>query len=262
MNEIDSTEERLRIRVHGDADMPTLIYLPGLHGDWTLVTRFRLAIQDQVRFVEFTYPRTLEWSLADYADALEELLLENEIDRGWLLGESFGSQLAWPLAGAEKKFKAEGVILAGGFGRHPMRFGVTSAKAFCAGLPLPIITWALFFYAPFARFRFGNSPEALAGVKEFIARRTRVDKCAATHRLKLIANNDPSELAKNVKVPIHHLSGFWDPVVPWPMVWSWLKKYCPTYCGARLIGTADHNVLATGTEKAVQIICEWITAES
>jgi len=64
------TEERLRIRIHGDVGKPTLIYLPGLHGDWTLVTRFRLAIQDRYRFVEFTYPRTLEWSLEDYAEAI------------------------------------------------------------------------------------------------------------------------------------------------------------------------------------------------
>lgn len=139
-----------------------------------------------------------------------------------------------------------------------MKFGVDSAKVFCAGLPLRFITWALFFYAPFARFRFGNSPEALESIKEFIARRTMEDKCAATHRLKLIAENDPRELAARVNVPVYHLSGFWDPIVPWPMVRSWLKKNCPTYRGGRLIGMADHNVLATGIAKAVQIIESWI----
>ena len=40
----------LKMRVHGDASLPTLIYLPGLHGDWTLVSSFRAAIAGRVRF--------------------------------------------------------------------------------------------------------------------------------------------------------------------------------------------------------------------
>ena len=32
--------ERIQMRVHGVNDSPTLIYLPGLHGDWTLVSSF------------------------------------------------------------------------------------------------------------------------------------------------------------------------------------------------------------------------------
>jgi len=89
--------EELLVRVHGDASLPTLVYLPGLHGDWTLVTSFRAAVAGRVRFVEFTYPRTVTWSLEDYADAIESALIEHGIDRGWLLGESFGSQPAWRL---------------------------------------------------------------------------------------------------------------------------------------------------------------------
>jgi hypothetical protein len=32
--------ERIQMRVHGVNDSPTLIYLPGLRGDWTLVSSF------------------------------------------------------------------------------------------------------------------------------------------------------------------------------------------------------------------------------
>ena len=59
--------DALQMRVHGDASLPTLVYLPGLHGDWTLVSSFRAAIAGRVRFVEFTYPLTTTWSLDDYA---------------------------------------------------------------------------------------------------------------------------------------------------------------------------------------------------
>ena len=63
--------DRLQIRIHGDAALPTLIYLPGLHGDWLLVTRLRLAVAGRVRFVEFTYPNTASWSLDDFAREVE-----------------------------------------------------------------------------------------------------------------------------------------------------------------------------------------------
>ena len=91
--------DELKMRVHGDATLPTLVYLPGLHGDWTLVSSFRAAIAGRVRFVEFTYPRTTTWSLDDYARGIEEMLLAQGIERGWLLGESFGSMPAWQIIG-------------------------------------------------------------------------------------------------------------------------------------------------------------------
>ena len=92
--------ERLQLRFHGDARLPTLVYLPGVHGDWTLVSSFRAAVAGRVRFVEITYPRTLTWSLEDYAVAIQEALLSHGITRGWLLAESYGSQIAAALPDA------------------------------------------------------------------------------------------------------------------------------------------------------------------
>src|SRR4051812_32698640 len=106
--------EELQIRIHNPGGQPTLIYLPGLHGDWTLIGSFREAIGNRARFVEFTYPRTLTWTLDDYAVAIEEALKKAGITEGWLLGESFGSQIVWPLL-KRNRFKAQGAILAGGF---------------------------------------------------------------------------------------------------------------------------------------------------
>src|SRR5215831_3221612 len=96
-NDRKIVQETVQIRIHGGAASPTLIYLPGLHGDWTLVGSFRKALAGRVRFVEVTYPRTLDWSLDDYARGVEEGLAANGISDGWLLAESFGSQVAWPL---------------------------------------------------------------------------------------------------------------------------------------------------------------------
>ncbi len=115
--------ETLKVRIHGDdASKPTLIYLPGLHGDWPLVSSFRHEITNHVRFVEFTYPRTVTWSLGEYAQAVASALLENGITEGWILAESFGSQVAWTLVKEQSmkpELDIEGIILAGGFVKHP-----------------------------------------------------------------------------------------------------------------------------------------------
>ncbi len=292
--------EELQLRLHGDASLPVLIYLPGLHGDWTLVTSFRLALAGRVRFVEFTYPRTLAWSLREYADAIAGALLKQGINRGWLLGESFGSQIVWPMigrnvaatfrlrseartagsptqpegfgygvlpgggrsqtavTGIDPCFHADGVILAGGFVKHPLKWGVYAAGKFCHGVSLTWLTRFLFFYARFAPFRHRHAPETLAGIQEFVARRTELDKQAAVHRLRLVAANDARELARQVRLPVYHLSGMFDPVVPWPFVRPWLKQNCPGYRGSKIIWKADHTVLATAPKAAAEQVMQWM----
>ncbi len=273
-----SVVESLQLRLHGDASLPTLIYLPGLHGDWTLVTSFRLALAGRVRFVEFTYPRTLTWSLDEYANAIETALLEHGITHGWVLGESFGSQIVWPLLGRARNevrgvgvdaspslfaprtphFTPDGVILAGGFVKHPLKWGVYAAGKFCHGVSLTWLTRLLFFYAKFARFRHRQAPETLASIQEFVARRTELDKQAAVHRLRLIAANDPRELARQTHLPVHHLSGLVDPVVPWPFVRPWLEQNCPGFRGSKIILKADHNVLGTAPKAAAEQVMKWM----
>ena len=273
----ESSGERLQLRLHGDASLPVLIYLPGLHGDWTLVASFRTALAGRVRFVEFTYPRTLTWSLDDYAEAIEAALLEEGIAHGWLLGESFGSQIVWPLIAGGRgstrapldqggggtppsraAFRADGVILAGGFVKHPLKWGVCVAGSFCHGVSLTWLTRLLFFYAKFARFRHRQAPETLASIHEFVARRTELDKQAAVHRLRLIAANDPRELARQVRLPVCHLSGLFDPVVAWPFVRPWLKRNCPGFCDSKIIWKADHNVLGTAPKAAAEQVMRWL----
>ncbi|MCX6927560.1 MAG: alpha/beta hydrolase [Verrucomicrobia bacterium] len=253
--------EKLEMRVYGDASLPTLIYLPGLHGDWTLVASFRRALRGRVRFVEVTYPRTLTWSLDDYASGVEVELSERGIERGWLLGESFSSQVVWSLV-ARSRFHIEGVILAGGFVRHPMRWWVRLAERFCGGLSLGLLTRILFGYARVARFRYRRSPEVQANIQEFIARRTALDLQAAKHRLRLIAQNDFRSAARQVRVPVYALTGLVDPIVPWWWVRPWLRKNCPNLRDYRIIWRADHNVLGTAAEAAAEQVVQWMGVTS
>ena len=255
--ERNKAPEELQLRIQGGASLPTLIYLPGLHGDWTLIGGFREAVGGKVRFVEFTYPRTLTWSLDDYAAAIETALAQNGITNGWLLGESFASQVAWTMV-ARKKFRAQGVVLAGGFVKHPMSWAVRLAERLIGGISTAFFVWIIFGYAKIARFRYRRSPATLEKIDEFILRRTDLDRRAARHRLHLIAQNDPRPIARQSHVPIFGLSGFLDPVVPWPFVRHWLRKNCPALRDYKIIGHADHNVLATAPMDAVKQILAWI----
>ncbi len=249
--------EELQLRIHGEASLPTLIYLPGLHGDWTLIGGFRHAIAGKVRFVEITYPRTLTWSLDDYAAAVDNALAKNGITRGWLLGESFSSQVVWAMV-ARGQFPAQGIILAGGFVKYPLRRAVWLLEKITDRISSAVLVRIIFGYAKVARFRYRRSPQTLPSLDEFISRRTELDRRAAQHRLQLLAENDPRPIARQTKLPVFGLSGFFDPIVPWPRVRHWLRKHCPALRDYRVLKRADHNVLSTAPEEAAEQVLCWI----
>ena len=256
----DATTEQLQIRIHGDASQPTLIFLPGMHGDWTLIGSFRRALDNRVRFVEFIYPRTLTWSLDDYATAVEEALVANGITTGWLLGESFGSQIVWPML-AHGKIDVQGVILAGGFAKHPMRWLARLAEKIAGCVSLRLLIKVIFGYAKIAKLRFRKSPETLAHIDEFVSRRTELDKQAATYRLHLVAQNDPSDIARQTRVPVYMLIGAIDPIVPWPWTRSWFRRNCPALRDCKIFWRADHNVLGTASGQSAEQVMKWMKTQ-
>ena len=80
--------------MHGSPDQPVLIYLPGLHGNWSLVGGFRKALGNRLCFVEMTYPPTVNWALQDYAAAVEQGLGERVGRWGFAsIAEAVGSAL-------------------------------------------------------------------------------------------------------------------------------------------------------------------------
>jgi pimeloyl-ACP methyl ester carboxylesterase len=248
--------EQLQVRLHDSASPQTLVYLPGLHGDWTLISGFRKALHRRVRFAEVTYPRTTAWSLEDYARAVEEALLGHAIERAWLLGESFGSQVAWPIVG-HGRFGVQGVILAGGFGRHPFPWGARLIENTFCRLPPPVLRQTLLGYARLARLRFRKNPEVCSSIQEFVARRTGEDLCAIRDRLRLVAGNDPCALARATNVPVYGLTGWLDPIVPWLWARGWLRRNCPSLKAYKIL-PADHNVLSTAPQASAEQVMEWI----
>lgn len=253
--------EQLQLRIQGDASQPTLIYLPGLHGDWTLIGSFKRALGNRVRFVETTYPRTLEWSLDDYAANVETALAEREITRGWLLGESFSSQVVWAML-ARRRFEIEGIIFAGGFVNHPIRAAVRFAQKIAGGISLSLLTRIMFGYAKIARYRYRHSPETMKNIQEFVARRTELDRQAAVHRLRLVAAADFCEVARAARIPIFAITGVLDPIVPWFPVRRWFRRNCPALREYKIIWRADHNVLSTAADASAEQVIQWMKSKS
>ncbi|HEY1786814.1 MAG TPA: alpha/beta hydrolase [Verrucomicrobiae bacterium] len=251
-------EEKIELRAYGDPSLPVLVYLPGLHGDWTLIGGFRAAVAGRVHFVEMTYPRTLTWSLDDYAAAIEDELSKLGITQGWLLGESFGSQPMWKLI-VRGKFHVNGAVLAGGFVRYPAQRFMRWLELIAGQVPSFLFVKVIFGYARFARYRYRRSPETLKTLDEFLARRRdRQDREAAQHRLRLVGENDSRATAMTTQVPIFGLTGILDPIVPWPPVRRWLKRNCPALRDYKIVRRADHNVLNTGTTESARWILEWM----
>jgi pimeloyl-ACP methyl ester carboxylesterase len=274
--------EALQIRIHGEASLPTLVYLPGIHGDWTLIASFRKAVEGKVRFVEFTYPRTTEWSLAEYAAAVEAKLLDHGVTNGWLLAESFSSQVAWEVLASPprghrradtdtatvtegasahaKSFTADGLILAGGFVTYPRAWQVRFAEWTFRHTTDRGMRRFLGLYARYARYRHRHAPETMEGVAEFIARRTEPDRLAMIHRLRLIRGNDARAIASQTDIPVFHLFGLVDPIVPGFATKRWLKKHCPGWRASRLLCPADHNILGTAPQRSAQQVLDWLNA--
>jgi pimeloyl-ACP methyl ester carboxylesterase len=250
--------EELELRVHWRNASPTLVYLPGLHGDWTLIGGFRESLRQRACFVETTYPRTLDWSLDDYAAAMEEALARNGISQGWILAESFGSQVAWAMA-SRKRFNAQGIILAGGFAQYPVRPALRFAERIAGEIPLSLLVRILFGYSKIARFRFRHNPQTLAVIDTFIARRTEKDRRAAVHRLHLIGKNDPRGIVQRLELPLYALSGWLDPIVPWFFVRGWLRSNCGALKDYKIIRSADHNVLSTAPQTSADHVLRWVS---
>lgn len=259
MTPVESTST---LRSHGPSNAPALVYLPGIHGDWTLISSFRAAVQQSARFLEFTYPRTETWSLSDYANDVRAHVRTSGCERPWILAESFGSQVAWQwladAANDDPTWRPQGLILAGGFVRYPLMANLRFAASIHRRASMRMLSGCLGFYRRYAWFRHRHAPETLASIDEFVARRTEQDRRAMCWRYELIRGSDFRETARATTLPVYALTGFFDPIVPWIFPWIGLKRDCPGFRAHRLIWKADHNVLGTAPQASARQVLEWM----
>jgi hypothetical protein len=128
--------------------------------------------------------------------------------------------------------------------------------------PMSVYRLELKIYAWYSRFRHRHAPEVLETIKEFIERRTELDRQAMQFRLTLLDDYDPRPVARRTRLPIYYLAGLVDPLVPWPLVRLWLRRNCPAYRGGKTFWLADHNVLATSPARAAELVLKWMRSHA
>lgn len=261
--------ESLQMQVQGGSTLPRLVYLPGLHGDWHYNVGLRVALKDRVQLVEFAYPRDPGWKLDNYVQAIESALLGAGFHDGWLLGESFGSQVAWGMVGrAESQtaagqpcFRPKGLILAGGFVRYPLMWGVRLVRGTHQSLPMSAVAALLRAYLRLLRWRHRQAPHVRQSLQEHQDFQTQeLARQAILSRYDIILAHDHRPLARRTTLPVFYLTGFWDLIVPWFLVQPWLRRHCPGYRGWRLVWNSEHNILGFQPGTSAAQILRWMQA--
>ena len=68
----------------GNTQAPPIVYLPGVHGDWTPQVRARPLLSREFWLIETAYPRIDHWSINDFSRSLKQLLDRLGIGRRFL----------------------------------------------------------------------------------------------------------------------------------------------------------------------------------
>lgn len=258
------TSPDLLTRVSGPADSPVLVYLPGVHGDWTLMGELRALLAPHCRLIEIAYPHAAsDWTLDDYAFRLAALFDRLALPPAHLLGESFGSLVAWEFTGRHPE-RVRSIILAGGFCASPGPFRVALGRLAAGLMPASLATRCAALYF---RLRWRSSPtvlsHAIAGPEEsFPAMRTRRGWRAIRNRLQIIARTDLRSRLCTVNAPVLYLGGARDIIVPVRREIATLRRQLPsqTPFHSELLPRASHAILPARPAQTARIIIDWINA--
>jgi pimeloyl-ACP methyl ester carboxylesterase len=245
-------------RDSGPGGAPALIYVPGIHGDWTPTWRLRGELNRTVRLIELTYPGAPEWSLEDYAAALLRLFEKLRLDSAHLLAESFGSLVGWAFAlGWPERVRS--IIVAGGFCRTPGRVRVGSARGLLWLTPSWVLRGGIGLYQ---RWLIGYGlPADAFGRKEFFpAARAPLGRRAILTRLAIIHRTDLRRPLATLRLPVLYLGGAKDRIVPVRREIAWLERGLDQSCGFRKIifPGAPHPILPARYREVARAILQWI----
>lgn len=242
------------VQIQGPPDLPTLVYLPGMHGHWSFAHALRKKLEGKVRLVELAYPSVVTWSVTDYARSALNALDEAGITRAWILAESFGSQIAWELTAQNDAIVWDGLILDGGFIKHPLPWGARFLAWALHRAPKTTGGFLGLVAVPFMR-------KILKGVPREDRKRfpfNNRNRAAMVARLHLIATHDPRPAALNTTIPVYAMAGFWDILVPMPLVFRWLSKNCSTLRDSRILWFADHATIMSSPESTAKLVLKWM----
>ena len=244
-------------QVTGDPNAPPILYLPGVHGDWTPQVRARSILGRDFHVVETAYPRIENWSIDDYARALKELLEGLRIDSAHIVGESFGSLVAWQFGIANPE-RVRSFTLVGGFSRPP-RFRVAAvAAAALKSLPTGVLESAIDVYVA-GKSATGERRETFES-GAYPATRTPRGRRAAANRMTIIQESDFRDQLKEIRFPVRYVGGARDIVVPVRREIATLLAHLPPHCDfqSKLVAGAPHAIIASHPQQTVEHMARWV----
>jgi pimeloyl-ACP methyl ester carboxylesterase len=256
LRQLDSAKA-LIYQASGDRDAPPILYLPGVHGDWTPQVGARPILSRDFHFLETAYPRIETWSIDDYARALKKLLDDLGIESAHIVGESFGSLVMWQFGVANPE-RVRSFTLVGGFSRPP-RFRVAAAAAAALRtLPTQLLESSIDLYVS-GKSAMGEVRESFdSGV--YPAVRTPRGRRATANRMSIIQASDFTEQLKEIKFPVRYLGGAKDIVVPVRREIATLLAHLPPHCDFRseLVPGAPHAMIASHPQQTVEHLTRWV----
>lgn len=241
----------------GDPHSPPVVYLPGVHGDWTAQSRVRCLLSDSFHFVETAYPWSETWSIDDFARALKELLDRLGIESAHIVGESFGSLVGWQF-GIVCPERIRSFTLVGGFCRAP-RFAVAAAAAATLRVvPAKLFESAVDLYVA-GKSAMGEHREVFE-LGAYPASRTERGQRATARRMEIIQGSDFRGKLQTVRFPVRYVAGARDIVVPVRREIATLNARLSQRCDfqSELISGAAHMLIASHPGQTASSISKWV----
>lgn len=243
----------------GKEDSPPVVYLPGVHGDWTPLARARSLLNAEVRLVEAAYPRLSHWKLEDFARALEELLDALELESAHLVGESFGSLVAWEF-GVSRPERVRSLLLVGGFSQPPPFGGAAIARHALSLMPTVLLEAGVDLYVAHQNWRGQHRLPPAEGARPYAAVRTSRGRRATANRMQIIQRTDFRPHLPRVAFPVRYIGGEKDRLVSVRREVGTLESHLSPACDfqSRVLPAAPHMIIASHPEQTAAQIKSWV----
>lgn len=234
---------------------PIVVYLPGVHGDWTSFHRIRPFLERDVALVELSYPKSEIAGLPEIAAKIVRLVRALDVRNAHLLGESFGSLVAWRMALDAPDLTAS-LILAAGFTSPPPLRRAHLAFLALRTMPTPLFELLIDAYVAIQNRLGTGRPTPGEQLSPFFALRSDDGRLAVARRMETIQHSDLRAELSRIRAPVRYLGGKFDLVVP-------ALREARTI--SSLVGDfesetwgAPHTLMVTHPERCAAAILRWI----
>ena len=253
------TATGLVYQVTGSEEAPAAVYLPGVHGDWTPNQGARRILSADSRLIEVAYPRMERWQLSDFAISVEELLDTLGVHSAHLIGESFGSLVAWEM-GLSRPERVRSLLLVGGFTQPPVRGLARSAKFALSCLPTAVLEKSIDAYVFYKDRKGEQRLGRKQGVEPYSAVRTRRGKRATANRMRIIEHTDIRDRLHGITHPVRYIGGETDLIIQVQRELATLERHLPKHCEfeSHLIEGGPHAVIASHPQRTAETLAHWI----